>query len=58
LLKECANLLNQPNLKKQLNQFKVEIEAIEKLIETQDSKELVKFIEISQAARNQWTLNG
>ena len=30
----------------------------EKLIETQDSKELVKFIEISQAARNQWTLNG
>ena len=49
---------NQPNLKKQLNQFKVEIEAIEKLIETQDSKELVKFIVISQAARNQWTLNG
>jgi prephenate dehydrogenase len=49
---------NPTNLKKQITHFKNELDAIEQLIDRQDSTALIKFIETSQITRNQWKMNG
>jgi len=48
---------NRANLKEQINNFKNELEAIERFVETQDSSALVQYIETSQVTRNRWTIN-
>jgi prephenate dehydrogenase len=48
---------NGSNLKQQIALFKTELEAMERLVETKDSAALIKSIEISQRARNEWSIN-
>jgi len=48
---------NSVNLQDQILRFKTEIERLELLIKSENSQELIKAIEASKVARNQWTIN-